>query len=151
MPQLTQTVVFPPTTSPDSRAVWGPAFEAERWRRHFLTRHQLGTCSVSCGPVYSVLAPLLGLIRSYRPSYNVSPGAYLPVVFVERATGEAEESPAIRCMKWGLVPSFTKKTEKPDHYKMVMKIMVAHFFYILDKLANLAEIKGLNISLGDSA
>ncbi|KAI9078956.1 hypothetical protein K1719_039105 [Acacia pycnantha] len=22
-------------------------------------------------------------------------------------------------MKWGLVPSFTKKTEKPDHYKML--------------------------------
>lgn len=85
-----------------------------------------------------MLAPLLGLIRSYRPSYNVSPGAYLPVVLVERATGEAEESPAIRCMKWGLVPSFTKKTEKPDHYKMVLKIMVA-------------EIIGLNISFGDSA
>lgn len=23
-------------------------------------------------------------------------------------------------MKWGLIPSFTKKTEKPDHYKMVI-------------------------------
>lgn len=98
-----------------------------------------------------MLAPLLGLIRSYRPSYNVSPGAYLPVVLVERATGEAEESPAIRCMKWGLVPSFTKKTEKPDHYKMVLKIMVAHLFYILVNIENLAEIIGLNISFGDSA
>ncbi|KAK4269896.1 hypothetical protein QN277_022993 [Acacia crassicarpa] len=24
-------------------------------------------------------------------------------------------------MKWGLVPSFTKKTEKPDYYKMIAK------------------------------
>lgn len=57
-------------------------------------------------------------IDRYRPSYNVSPGAYLPVVLLERMTGEAEASPSICCMKWGLVPSFTKKTEKPDHYKM---------------------------------
>ncbi|KAG6535456.1 hypothetical protein ZIOFF_000429 [Zingiber officinale] len=57
-------------------------------------------------------------IDRYRPSYNVSPGAYLPVLLLERTTGEAEASPSICCMKWGLVPSFTKKTEKPDHYKM---------------------------------
>ncbi|OAY79647.1 putative SOS response-associated peptidase YoaM, partial [Ananas comosus] len=52
----------------------------------------------------------------YRPSYNVSPGACLPVVR-KAAVGE-EAAPAIHCMKWGLVPSFTKKTDKPDHYKM---------------------------------
>lgn len=49
----------------------------------------------------------------FRPSYNVSPGAYLPVV-VQRDGGRG-----IQCMKWGLVPGFTKKTEKPDHYRMV--------------------------------
>lgn len=26
---------------------------------------------------------------------------------------------AVHCMKWGLVPGFTKKTDKPDFFKMV--------------------------------
>jgi hypothetical protein len=34
-----------------------------------------------------------------------------------RADDGAE--PVIQCMKWGLVPSFTGKTEKPDHFRMV--------------------------------
>ncbi|XP_072974273.1 uncharacterized protein [Typha angustifolia] len=55
-------------------------------------------------------------IDRYRPSYNVSPGAYMPVVRKEKAAGG--EKAVIHCMKWGLVPSFTKKAEKPDHYKM---------------------------------
>ncbi|XP_029117817.1 uncharacterized protein [Elaeis guineensis] len=57
----------------------------------------------------------------YRPSYNVSPGAYLPVVAARKegkGSGQGREAPVIHCMKWGLVPSFTKKTEKPDHFKM---------------------------------
>ncbi|CAA7396158.1 unnamed protein product [Spirodela intermedia] len=60
----------------------------------------------------------------YRPSYNVSPGAYLPVVAKRREKktegeeGGGESSPVLVCMKWGLVPSFTKKTDKPDHYRM---------------------------------
>jgi hypothetical protein len=33
--------------------------------------------------------------------------------------GEKKVEPVVHCMKWGLVPSFTKKNEKPDHYKMV--------------------------------
>lgn len=53
----------------------------------------------------------------YRPSYNVSPGANLPVV--RRGGGTEGEEAIVHCMKWGLVPSFTKKSEKPDHYKMV--------------------------------
>lgn len=52
----------------------------------------------------------------YRPSYNVSPGANLPVV--RRGGGTEGEEAIVHCMKWGLVPSFTKKSEKPDHYKM---------------------------------
>ncbi|CAN6487172.1 unnamed protein product [Victoria cruziana] len=51
----------------------------------------------------------------YRPSYNVSPGTYLPVVRKEHG---ANSEPVLHSMKWGLVPSFTKKTEKPDHFKM---------------------------------
>ncbi|CAM8941432.1 unnamed protein product [Rhodiola kirilowii] len=49
----------------------------------------------------------------YRPSYNVAPGSYLPVV--RRA---ADDSAVVDCMKWGLIPSFTSKTDKPDHYRM---------------------------------
>ncbi|OEL17651.1 hypothetical protein BAE44_0021331 [Dichanthelium oligosanthes] len=62
----------------------------------------------------------------FRPSYNVSPGAYLPVGIMRAqpaagGDGGREDSgaePVIQCMKWGLVPSFTGKTEKPDHFRM---------------------------------
>ncbi|KAG8642017.1 abasic site processing protein YoqW isoform X2 [Manihot esculenta] len=52
----------------------------------------------------------------YRPSYNVSPGSNLPVVC--RVDGSDGEGYALQCMTWGLIPSFTKKNEKPDFYKM---------------------------------
>ncbi|KVI03772.1 embryonic stem cell-specific 5-hydroxymethylcytosine-binding protein isoform X2 [Cynara cardunculus var. scolymus] len=52
----------------------------------------------------------------YRPAYNVSPGSNLPVV--RRALGADGEEVVVQCMKWGLIPSFTKKTEKPDYYRM---------------------------------
>ncbi|PNT63666.1 hypothetical protein BRADI_4g19628v3 [Brachypodium distachyon] len=68
--------------------------------------------------------PTLQMDR-FRPSYNVSPGAYLPVGVRARTVdgdggreGEGELEPVIQCMKWGLVPSFTSKTEKPDHFRM---------------------------------
>ncbi|CAM0872791.1 unnamed protein product [Alopecurus aequalis] len=67
--------------------------------------------------------PTLQMDR-FRPSYNVSPGAYLPVGAVRaRAMGDGgggadEHVPVIQCMKWGLVPSFTGKSEKPDHFRM---------------------------------
>ncbi|KAK9944611.1 hypothetical protein M0R45_010171 [Rubus argutus] len=68
-------------------------------------------CYRSHGPVRTVN------MDRYRPSYNVSPGANLPVV--RRADGaDGEEGVVLQCMKWGLIPSFTKKTEKPDHYRM---------------------------------
>lgn len=60
----------------------------------------------------------------FRPSYNVSPGAYLPVGAVRARPagggdgGSAQDGSVIQCMKWGLVPSFTGKTEKPDHFRM---------------------------------
>ncbi|CAM6127680.1 unnamed protein product [Calypogeia fissa] len=60
----------------------------------------------------------------YTPSYNVSPGRYMPVVRNARgpqagdsAKGDSVE-PIVHCMKWGLVPSFSKKNEKPDHFRM---------------------------------
>ncbi|GJN25121.1 hypothetical protein PR202_gb12909 [Eleusine coracana subsp. coracana] len=69
--------------------------------------------------------PTLHMDR-FRPSYNVSPGAYLPVGAVraqpagggDGGGGAEEVGPVIQCMKWGLVPSFTGKTEKPDHFRM---------------------------------
>ncbi|XP_020107071.1 uncharacterized protein LOC109723198 isoform X2 [Ananas comosus] len=77
--------------------------------------HQVArACGLTSGDDASSL-PARQMDR-YRPSYNVSPGACLPVVR-KAAVGE-EAAPAIHCMKWGLVPSFTKKTDKPDHYKM---------------------------------
>lgn len=55
-------------------------------------------------------------MNRYRPSYNVAPGFNVPVV--RREDESNDEGVVLHCMKWGLVPSFTKKTEKPDHYKM---------------------------------
>ncbi|XP_077251696.1 embryonic stem cell-specific 5-hydroxymethylcytosine-binding protein isoform X2 [Tasmannia lanceolata] len=44
-------------------------------------------------------------------------GSYLPVV--RKAEGSSPEGGAVlHCMKWGLIPSFTKKTEKLDHFRM---------------------------------
>ncbi|ANM63238.1 embryonic stem cell-specific 5-hydroxymethylcytosine-binding protein [Arabidopsis thaliana] len=53
----------------------------------------------------------------YRPSYNVAPGSYIPVLRRdnEEVVGDGV---VVHCMKWGLVPSFTKKTDKPDFFKM---------------------------------
>ncbi|KAL9420010.1 hypothetical protein AB3S75_037723 [Citrus x aurantiifolia] len=50
----------------------------------------------------------------HRPSYNVAPGWNLPVV----RRDDDGEGFVLHCMKWGLIPSFTKKNEKPDFYKM---------------------------------
>ncbi|KAL5562202.1 hypothetical protein UlMin_031949 [Ulmus minor] len=65
-------------------------------------------CHRNQGPVRSVN------LERYRPSYNVSPGRNLPVVRREDGT----DGDVLHCMTWGLIPSFTKKTEKPDHYRM---------------------------------
>ncbi|KAL1566213.1 abasic site processing protein YoqW-like [Salvia divinorum] len=54
-------------------------------------------------------------MERYRPSYNVAPGFNVPVVRLDDGGGDGVVS---HCMKWGLVPSFTKKTDKIDHFKM---------------------------------
>lgn len=57
----------------------------------------------------------------YRPSYNVTPGHYTPIVRPARerdGDGGGGKERAVHVMKWGLVPSFTKKDEKPDHFRM---------------------------------
>ena len=75
----------------------------------------------------------------YRPAYNVSPGFNLPVV--RRDDGSDCQGAVLQCMKWGLIPSFTKKTDKPDHYRMVILtyhpliiIYTSWFFHIIPNL-----------------
>ncbi|CAA6659839.1 unnamed protein product [Spirodela intermedia] len=67
-----------------------------------------GRCTLR--PEEVARACCVGNLTPYRPSYNVSPG--------QGEEGGGESSPVLVCMKWGLVPSFTKKTDKPDHYRM---------------------------------
>lgn len=65
----------------------------------------------------------------------MAPGAHMPVVRHD-GSGDARE-PVVHCMRWGLVPSFTKKSEKPDFYRMVS--IICHFSYsITDVMAMLA-------------
>ncbi|XP_073015054.1 uncharacterized protein [Primulina eburnea] len=52
----------------------------------------------------------------YRPSYNVAPGFNVPVV--RRGDDGDGNGVVLHCMKWGLIPSFTEKTEKPDYFRM---------------------------------
>ncbi|KAL1205481.1 hypothetical protein V5N11_018295 [Cardamine amara subsp. amara] len=52
----------------------------------------------------------------YRPSYNIAPGSYLPIL--RRDNDVVGNGVVVHCMKWGLIPSFTKKTDKPDFFKM---------------------------------
>ncbi|XP_057780962.1 uncharacterized protein LOC130999452 isoform X2 [Salvia miltiorrhiza] len=54
----------------------------------------------------------------YRPSYNVAPGFNVPVVRRDDGGDGGGDGVVSHCMKWGLVPSFTKKTDKIDHFRM---------------------------------
>jgi hypothetical protein len=58
----------------------------------------------------------------YVPSYNISPGKYLPVIIRNRKDqngGHSDDYVELLACKWGLVPNFTSKTaEKVDHFKM---------------------------------
>lgn len=53
--------------------------------------------------------------EEYHPSENVAPGAATPVVLRD----DAGQGRALRSMRWGLVPSYTGKGEKPDFFRMV--------------------------------
>ncbi|XP_065873312.1 uncharacterized protein [Euphorbia lathyris] len=67
-------------------------------------------CHRTDGPVRSVN------MDRYRPYYNASPGSNLPVVC--REDGSDGQGYVLQSMTWGLIPSFTKKTDKPDFYRM---------------------------------
>lgn len=76
-----------------------------------------------CGRSRCALAPEEVIARArtttwenrdlYHPAHNVSPGSATPVVHLDK-TGH----PIIRSMQWGLIPSFTKPTERPDFWRM---------------------------------
>ncbi|KAK9057467.1 hypothetical protein SSX86_022302 [Deinandra increscens subsp. villosa] len=68
------------------------------------------SCNIGSRPVRFVDT------HRFRPAYNVSPGSNIPVV--RRDTEADGQGAVVHCMKWGLIPSFTKKTEKPDYYRM---------------------------------
>jgi len=77
-----------------------------------------------CGRSRCALAPEEVIARArtatwenrdlYHPSHNVSPGRATPVIHLDK-TGQDR---IIHSMHWGLVPSFTKPTEKPDFWRM---------------------------------
>lgn len=65
---------------------------------------------------------------------------YVPVALVRRVnSGEdgEEVEPVVHCMKWGLVPSFTKKNEKPDHYKMVCWLILGNYIIFFPSFESL--------------
>ena len=56
------------------------------------------------------------MFSKYSPSYNISPGHFLPVIVRNQDHNGSLE---LSAFKWGLVPNFTNTaTEKPDHYRM---------------------------------
>ncbi|POM73704.1 DC12 family protein [Phytophthora palmivora] len=56
--------------------------------------------------------------EKYNPVENMGPGRYGPIL-LQRGAKEGEMvKTRLQAMRWGLVPSFTKATAKPDHFLM---------------------------------
>ncbi|KAL6075476.1 Muscle M-line assembly protein unc-89 [Balamuthia mandrillaris] len=51
----------------------------------------------------------------YRPSYNVSPHTFQPVLIWD----EEGQCPIIKMMRWGLVPSWSKKGDDQQHLRTI--------------------------------
>ena len=58
----------------------------------------------------------------YNPRYNAQPGYWTPVV-----TSDTQGQRSLHTMKWGLVPCFTKKDQRPDHFRMVRIVLCMPF------------------------
>ena len=101
-----------------------------------------------CAASHGAVAQALGVPQAnwkdadkYRPTHNCCPGKYTPVLYtgengerkVRVVRGEAWRKCSlqstsiltptvllcqIRSMRWGLVPSYTKKDGKPDFWRM---------------------------------
>ncbi|KAL4154966.1 hypothetical protein PRNP1_007080 [Phytophthora ramorum] len=57
----------------------------------------------------------------YTPVENMGPGRYGPIILQRggaNAEGENKVKNRLQAMRWGLVPSFTKPSAKPDHFLM---------------------------------
>ncbi|CAN1141997.1 Abasic site processing protein HMCES [Linum perenne] len=79
------------------------------------TRCTLGAADISRACHLTDVPLQMVDVNRYRPSYNVGPGWTMPVV---RRDDLTDAGYSVHCMKWGLIPSFTKKTEKPDFFRM---------------------------------
>lgn len=55
----------------------------------------------------------------------MAPGFNVPVVRRDDG-GDGGDGMVLQCMKWGLVPGFTKQTDKIDHFKMVMGFYICN-------------------------
>lgn len=51
--------------------------------------------------------------RKYQPGHNMSPGAFFPVIHANNS-GDI----VVTCMRWGLIPSFTKSDVSPDYFRL---------------------------------
>ncbi|CAN0196086.1 unnamed protein product, partial [Laminaria digitata] len=51
--------------------------------------------------------------NQYRRSENAHPGNATPIAYKTTRGGDA-----LRSMRWGLIPSFTKRGEKPNFFRM---------------------------------
>lgn len=76
----------------------------------------------------------------------MSPGADLPVVRRGDGGSDGEDGVVLHCMKWGLIPSFTKKTEKPDHYRMVIEVPVVILFHVQFEFAVVLSLVGFGLA-----
>lgn len=72
--------------------------------------------------------------HSCRQSYNVAPGAYMPVLRYDNEDGN--RNVVVQGMRWGLVPSFTRKEEKPDFFRMVSSLVLKWMRTRREKLSN---------------
>lgn len=55
---------------------------------------------------------------AYHPSHNAGPSFNLPVIHLATDNPTPHPPQILHTMKWGLIPSFTKPTDKPNYYKM---------------------------------
>ena len=116
-----------PTTSPGHATATPPPSAPSIWTGN------LSPCLLKC---WLVVWYNFEFHFRYRPSYNASPGSNLAVVRRDDAASGAGASGgdgyAIHCMKWGLIPGFTKKSEKPDFYKMVCIYVCVLWFFVFN-------------------
>ena len=53
-------------------------------------------------------------LHKYTPTENMTPGKNFPVIYQDNKT----DSKVLNIMTWGLIPSFSKTSQKPDFFKM---------------------------------